>query len=160
MNQNVCRKNKFGYCSYVDTCHYRHINEICSDENCSVFNCEERHPRMCNYFKEFGRCKFTTYCKYDHTKEINIKTSNEKLLKLEKEFEELRHMEEELKVGKSDLEKQLNEEIVALEKKVDSLVNALEKKDSVISSIEKKFNQLEKKITDHEINLEVKKIET
>ena len=88
---------------------------------------------MCNYFKEFGRCEFTTYCKYDHTKQISIKTNNEKLRKLEKDIEEL------INVGKGDLEKQLNEKIQALEIKVDSLVNDLEKKSSVISSFEEKM---------------------
>ena len=128
------QKKKFGYCSYGDKCCFRHINKVCSDTNCSVFNCSKRHPRRCNFFKEFERCKFTTYYKYDHTKQNNIKSCNEKLRKVEKDIEELRNKKEVINLGKSDMEEQLSEKILALEKKVDSLVNALEKKNSVISS--------------------------
>ena len=49
---------------------------------------------------------------------------------------------------------------MALETKVDYLVNYLEKNGSVISSCEQKYNHLEKKIMDLEVNFEVKKIET
>ena len=77
---------------------------------------------MCNYFKEFGRCKFTTYCKYDHTKQNNIKSSDEKLRKVEKDIEELRNMKEVINLGKSDMEEQLSEKILALKKKIDLLL--------------------------------------
>ena len=26
-----------------------------------------RHPKVCKYFYEFGRCKFGVYCNYDHS---------------------------------------------------------------------------------------------
>ena len=97
---------------------------------------------MCNFLKEFGRCKFTTYCKYDHTKQIDIKISNEILRKLEKDIEEFRNMEKVNSLIKSDLESQFNEQIIALENKFDTFVNNLEKKDSVIKAIEKKLNHL------------------
>ena len=91
MKQNVCRKNKFGYCMYGDTCRNRHIEEICSSKNCNVFNCEKRHPKICNYFKEFERCKFTTFCRYSHRKpkevlenDKRIQAIEDKLLEIEK----------------------------------------------------------------------------
>ena len=81
MREDVCRKNKHGYCMYGDTCHFRHIDEVCSDKICNVFNCEKRHPKLCKFFREYHRCKFTTFCRYSHTvtdndeqiKEIEIK---------------------------------------------------------------------------------------
>ena len=37
---NVCKFNRGGFCKFKDNCRYRHINEICEDEDCDVNSCE------------------------------------------------------------------------------------------------------------------------
>ena len=84
MNQNVCRKNKFGYCYFGEKCHFRHVGELCNKEICNVFKCEKRHPKICKYMREHGMCKFTDYCKYDHNKCTDILDNTKKLVDIQK----------------------------------------------------------------------------
>ena len=80
MKIKVCRRNKYGFCRYGDTCHFKHERKICNDSNCNIFNCNLRHPRICRWFQVYGRCKFTSFCKYKHTE---IKSFEEIVTKIE-----------------------------------------------------------------------------
>ena len=80
MTQSICFKNKFGYCKYKENCFFRHVTIVCEDAKCNVFQCEQRHPKICNYYRDFRRCKFTVGCKYKH----------EIFEKFEKKLEELK----------------------------------------------------------------------
>ena len=71
---------------YGETCRYRHINVTCVDKNCNVFQCEKRHPRICNFFTDFGQCKFTTFCRYKHEKKKDAFENYEKIKELEKKL--------------------------------------------------------------------------
>ena len=62
----ICDFNQFGYCKFGDRCTKQHICEVCDKSECSVINCDFRHPRLCKYYKIYKRCKFTSYCKYKH----------------------------------------------------------------------------------------------
>ena len=55
-------------CMHGDKCRYRHVDVLCVDKDCNVFKCEKRHPKICNYFRDFGQCKLTTFCRYKHFK--------------------------------------------------------------------------------------------
>ena len=55
----VCRYAKFGFCKHGEKCRNIHFQEICEKESCdNILNCHKRHPAMCKYFTEYGRCKF------------------------------------------------------------------------------------------------------
>ena len=89
MRENVCRYNKYGYCMYGDKCHSRHVNVICVNSTCTVFDCENRHPVVCKFFRNFKRCKFSN-CSYKHeiineVKDIDVKfkTIETRLIELE-----------------------------------------------------------------------------
>ena len=110
-NQNICRNNKFGYCKFAEKCRYHHIDLLCEEKTCDIFNCEKRHPKLCLYQRDFGRCKFTSFCKYNHGKDKNLESSIEKS----------RATEEELK-----------EKIKTLEKRVEKLEKAAEEKDRTV----------------------------
>ena len=73
-------------CKYGDKCQFRHINEKCETKDCNISDCEIIHPKMCNYIKDFGRCKNTTYCRYDHGKPKYIVENCEKLLSLKRSW--------------------------------------------------------------------------
>ena len=63
----VCLFNKFGHCKYQYRCRKRHIGSICEEKKqCEKAKCQERHPRECNFYKEFVRCKFGEYCFFHH----------------------------------------------------------------------------------------------
>ena len=50
--QNVCRYFKFGFCKYLERCHFQHIKEKCEKHDCDVKSCNLRHPKfavMCSY---------------------------------------------------------------------------------------------------------------
>ena len=86
MTQTLCRRNKHGYCKHGDKCRFRHVYEKCETPDCNVFNCEKRHPKICNFISQYGRCKFTItiYCKYDHEKPRNVLENNAKIIELRK----------------------------------------------------------------------------
>ena len=66
MATSVCVHNQNGFCKYKDNCRYLHVNELCSNSNCSSKGCKFRHPRPCRYFNAFGACKFGHNCSYQH----------------------------------------------------------------------------------------------
>ena len=153
---------------YGDTCHFRHIDEICSEKNCNVFNCEKRHPKVCKFFREYHRCKFTTFCRYSHKvtdkdekiKEIEIKMddifkkADTKIEVLKKQFEDtLINLENEQK-EKDILINTKDTRICKLEKRMERIEKVLEdndklvgKKDSEIAQFEIKIKQLEIKLS-------------
>ena len=131
MNQNVYRRNKFGYCQYGDKCRYKHVDVICATANCSVFNCDKRRPKIFNFQRSYGRCKFAEYCKYDHRKFKDILENVGRIKILEKKIENLHNT--------SSNENSMK--IEQLEKKMENLL--AERK---ILSFEKKIGKLERKI--------------
>ena len=135
----MCRTNKYGYCKYGDNYRYRHIDEKCETKNCNVFDCDKRHPKICNFIRDYGQCKFNTYCKYDHDKPKNIKETFEKIEDLEKKIYDLQ-------TGtKANLAKEVERKIEAFESKLAILVHIIEEKDSTINKLEKRLNSIEKK---------------
>ena len=62
---NLCRFYKFGYCKFRNNCRSRHVDILCENENCDINSCENRHPRVCSFYWDFGRCKFSP-CSYKH----------------------------------------------------------------------------------------------
>ena len=62
----VCNFFKYGHCCFIEICRYEHVKEICENTKCMVQDCRKRHPRVCIYFKELGRCKFNSFCNFKH----------------------------------------------------------------------------------------------
>ena len=90
---------KYGYCKYADKCRFRHNNVICVKKNCSVFDCEMRHPVVCKHFLNFKKCKFTD-CAYKHSKgsdtddmAMKIKNGEDKITEV-KNLNNVRDIEE------------------------------------------------------------------
>ena len=65
-NQNVCRYFKFGFCKYTDRCKFMHVQELCGNPTCDIRTCKLRHPRICKYYRDYKRCKFSEYCAFKH----------------------------------------------------------------------------------------------
>ena len=74
----LCLHNKFGHCKFRDTCRHRHVYSLCDTDNCDISSCDKRHPRICRYYLNYGRCKFDP-CSYSHA--VN-NVDNEKVAKI------------------------------------------------------------------------------
>ena len=88
----ICRYNKFGYCKFGGKCQFRHNNVKCKVKNCKVSECEKRHPKICRYKRDYGRCKFTP-CAFSHDKPKDILENSEKIENLEKKLKDLEKKE-------------------------------------------------------------------
>ena len=130
INQNVCRHNKYGFCKFGNTCRTRHVEEICETTDCETNLCERRHPRICKFFSEFGRCKFGVFCRFKH------ESSTEKV----RNDQEIQALKELLKLK--------DEQIAAIAKKIDTIVDFLKNKDT----FEEGACEIEQKIDLHELD--------
>ena len=62
----VCLRSKFGFCKFDRNCVNIHYTDVCNDTHCRGRQCEKRHPVVCSFFRNYGRCKFGNYCAYRH----------------------------------------------------------------------------------------------
>ena len=103
MAQEVCLRNKFGYCKHHDLCRYLHVNDLCESTSCDIKNCNKRHPYTCTFYKEHGRCKFNDYCKYKHTNfENKLENENKNKKEINIMKEKINNMEYLLKKNEID----------------------------------------------------------
>ena len=67
--------------------------KICIENSCNIFDCEKRHPRVCTWYQEYGRCKFTSFCKFRH---IDIKNFDDIVIKMEHNEKKLAEIDKKL----------------------------------------------------------------
>ena len=138
----LCLYNKFGYCKFGERCRKHHISEICQNRSCEINSCRQRHPKVCKYFRDFGRCKFSPFV-YKHKKTVNsgkdydqeIKFINDKMDDLQMIINDKNQQINEMSSKIHDLERKLE-----TQSDVNSLFDSLEEK-----NFEKKFETAEKK---------------
>ena len=123
--QKVCGFFKFGYCKYKDTCRKKHNSEICENTSCEIRNCLLRHPKICRYFRDFGRCKFDELCAFKHIEAET--TSSKRLEMLEKKVEENKKIIDQLRLAQKKIEKDLKERDTEIRKLNETLMKLLEK---------------------------------
>ena len=133
---------------YGDTCRYKHIEEVCSDQSCSVFKCEKRHPKICNFQREFGRCKFTTYCKYSHKKQNDISENSDKIKEIENKLVKFETIAQQNAPLEKNLLKDVEKKLKNMENQIKTMRKALEEKDSNIIKLVKRLEKIEKELTD------------
>ena len=140
----VCLFNKFGYCKFRERCRKQHISEICSSNTCNLFECRKRHPKLCRYFKNYGRCKFSP-CAFKHQSQVNddgIEDIKEKMRFLQNAVDEKNNQIEELSSEISRLKIKLSE----IEDKNISVLEVSEKLDTFEEKVEKQFKIMEKMV--------------
>ena len=126
---------------FGDKCHFRHVNIICVEQNCSVFDCEKRHPVICKYFRNFRRCKFSN-CSYKHDTKNEANSTKEKIIVLETKV-----MESD-KEGHKTLEafeKIFKEKMDTFEYHIQILKKIIEEKDNKVISLDNMSNEMVKK---------------
>ena len=84
--QNVCRYFKFGFCKFTEMCRFMHITEVCENPRCEIKQCNLRHPRVCKYFRDYNRCKFSEWCAFKHQ---NNNPGSDELKEIHEELDKL-----------------------------------------------------------------------
>ena len=123
----VCSYNKFGFCKYGVTCRKKHEERKCEKSSCEIFNCHQRHPKECRFFREFQRCKYNEYCRYEHKENSEVNKSVKSNDELETRVSDLENDLENTDKFVKMLEVKLyekNERIQDLENKLNKLISA------------------------------------
>ena len=144
----VCFKFKFGFCKYSERCKYRHVTLVCDDYKCDVVNCEKRHPKICRFYRDYNRCKFTVGCMYKHENKYEI------FEKIEKKLENVKCNHD----GK-DLEKITNnveEKLERMENLIELQRKQIEENNAKIASLELRVGDLENKFSNEKKNKDKK----
>ena len=124
---DVCQFNKFGYCKYQKNCHKNHENEICPNQTCEVKTCSLRHPKICRFYRDYGRCKFFP-CAYMHV-QVNQTYINDAMSQV---ITELKVLIQE----NSSMIENLNEKILLLSNRnYDSSLNEVDVSGNHIKSL-------------------------
>ena len=99
----VCKFYQTGFCKFQTHCKNVHNHDICPSNHCSNNACMLRHPRVCKYFLNFGRCKFGSSCAYLHKNQNTLHA--QQILEIQNQIQSL-----EVKIKKlEDLEMKLFE---------------------------------------------------
>ena len=141
-DQNICRYNKFGHCKFQGKCNKSHINEVCNIPSCEISKCRSRHPNMCTYFRDYGKCKFGDWCSYQHKRE-GVNQCESKYKELYEKIIEL----EEVMVDKDKQIRDLTEKIdlMKISDKFDMIQKLIEDKSKEIVDIQMKLDNIEDK---------------
>ena len=146
----VCSFNKFGHCKYKESCRKPHFNELCDVSSCDFLSCKLRHPKKCNWYSEYGRCKFNP-CSFKHTDEIDsVDSARREMAKITSKLKSietsLTNLEAEERKINSTIDKIKEEN----ENKFNNFEKLLAEKDDRIrnleQSVEKKFEMFEKSL--------------
>ena len=119
--ENVCQYYKFGHCKFQTNCPKKHIHELCQEKNCEIRKCSLRHPKLCRFYLQYGRCKFDP-CSFKHELPPRylkaIEDVTEKILKeKDNEVETLQSLLKANALKLTDIE----EKFAKLEEKVEKL---------------------------------------
>ena len=156
--QIVCRFNKFGFCKFKETCRNHHIKELCEDSSCDILSCDYRHPQVCKFYRDFGRCKYSEYCFYAHVdkediSEISRSLTNKindlenKVNGKENDIIELSEKIKFLEMKEAEQKNEIYDLIEKLNQKVESLLKNIEKeKDVKFENLAIKIDTLEKQV--------------
>ena len=141
---SVCSFNKFGYCKYRNECRKLHVNEMCDGSSCEFLSCKFRHPKICYWYSEYGRCKFDP-CAFKHVESPTRQIESDMEILRREHSKTVETMMRE----KVDLKKQIeicDKKLAEIDKylhKFQTLENIVSEKDTIIEILQKKISDLE-----------------
>ena len=114
--ETICKFNQSGFCKFLTHCRKHHIMDTCQNTQCINSTCLLRHPRMCKYYLNFGRCKFGTTCAYLH--ESGNKVEDHQISELKSELEKIKTKIKNVELLQLKLDKLENQLKAAEEAKI------------------------------------------
>ena len=94
----ACPYFKYGYCKHGVHCWKPHVETKCESIKCDGRNCEKRHPRVCRFYNDYGRCKFGESCSYNHVDRNDLVLEEFKLVKVKLNLVEVKITEKNLEI--------------------------------------------------------------
>ena len=110
----TCLRSKFGFCKFGNRCDKVHFTEVCENHHCKGKDCDKRHPIVCFYFSEYGRCKFGHFCAYGHPVKREQKLVDD-VKALQTEVSELKKKVEDLVRKLFEIESAVPEKVIVSE---------------------------------------------
>ena len=89
---------------FGDRCRNLHVEEECTNLECDVFKCDQRHPRTCTFWREYRRCKFSDYCRYRHAQPESDKLNENLKVKIVGFEKVLKEKDLEIKTMQREIE--------------------------------------------------------
>ena len=110
---------------------------------CNIVKCDKRHPRICKYQRDYGRCKFMEYCRFNHDKQNDVSQNSEKIVSLENKISK---MEERISKNcdNENLAKNVEKKLEVFENQMKHLREVIDEKDNVIVDLKRKIECFEK----------------
>ena len=129
VQKEVCRYNQRGYCKHSAKCVNFHENETFKGEVCKDHMGTKRHPKVCKYFAQRGRCKFNEDCGFAH-KESNVIKSLSKLenemVKMKQDFKAFKSQKDETSGNvQHDSVEMLQNEVKIIRREMEAINNSL-----------------------------------
>ena len=108
-----------------------------------VTSFSDRHPRICKWFQEYNRCKFTTFCHFKHVKidsienlMVKIEENTNKLSELDKKLEQIEKEEIVIQKKLEAHEDQIEKKLKAFENRLVEMSKQMEEKNNKITALE------------------------
>ena len=140
----VCKHNQTGFCKHGEKCFKKHANKKCPSKEYNDRMCIFRHPKLCKYYVQTGKCKFTEDCAFAHEESEVVK----RLLKLESEMEKLKsdsmkpktsNFEADVKIKTSSRDI-IEKKVVLLKREIVAINNSLNEQYNMLETLEAKIS--------------------
>ena len=102
-------------------------------------NVKKKHPKLCRYYRDYKRCKFTVGCLYKHENQYDI------FEKIEKKLEEVKcnHNSKDIQ----NITKNVEEKLKSMENLIELQKKQIEENNSKIACLELRLDEFEKKFS-------------
>ena len=140
LQDKVCKFNQKGFCKHGEKCFKKHENEKCPSKECTDKKCILRHPKLCKFYAQTGKCKFNEDCAFAHEDSEVVK----RLVKLESEMENFKSNFMILETKKADANVNsknsvldiLESEVALLKREMVAINNSLNEQYHMLEALE------------------------
>ena len=141
--ETICKFNQSGFCKFLSHCRKQHVMDICPTNQCNIKTCLLRHPKLCKYFFNSGRCKFEDQCAYLHHQTKS--TVEHEISELESKLEEMKTKIKDIENLQIRLDQHETELKTFVDEKVEHILKENQNQQNSCENV-KKIENLEEKL--------------